>query len=52
MRGAFSGAANPGCSRLSGGFFRCAQMLSDESAVSDPRAMPAQLPETFLEGRF
>jgi hypothetical protein len=45
-----SGAANSGCSRLSGGFFRRAQILSDESAISDPRATPAQMPETFPDG--
>jgi hypothetical protein len=47
-----SGAANPGCSRLSGGFFRQAQILSYGIAVSDPRAAPAQLPETLPEARF
>src|SRR5580658_1371458 len=42
-------AANPGCSRLSGGFFRRAQILSDESAVSYPRATPTQSPKRHRE---
>jgi hypothetical protein len=41
----------PPVAMLSGGFFRPAQILSDEGAVSDPRATPAQLPKTFPEGR-
>jgi hypothetical protein len=41
----------PPVAMLSGGFFRRAQILSEESAVSDPRATPAEFPETFPEGR-